>query len=191
MNIWFPRIQWRLLPGMLGIAALGALVAGSYGILHDQITYSISDEYYTKLKFDQFYYADFGLGSRAFVAEVGFLATWWVGFIAAWFLARIAVPVWSFNVALRRSIIGCVIIFICSICTAGIGFALSVFHNEDYSNWSMCEDLGVVDIPAFVRVAYIHNAGYLGTLIGLVVSVIRMRNQIQTEQVEASDRAPH
>ncbi|MDC1406599.1 hypothetical protein N8314_03530 [Akkermansiaceae bacterium] len=188
MNILFPRIQWRLLAGMLGIAALGALVAGSYGIIHDQITYSISEEYFTKLKFDQFYYADFGLGRRVFVAEIGFLATWWVGFIVAWFLARMAVPVWPFKLALHRSILGCVIVFVCSLCAAGIGYGLGVFHNDDYSNWSVYEDLGISDIPAFVRVAYIHNAGYLGALIGLIVSVMRMRNQKRTEQVAASDR---
>ena len=45
---------------MLGIAALGAVLAGCYGALHDQISYTISPEYFTKVKFEQFRYADFG-----------------------------------------------------------------------------------------------------------------------------------
>lgn len=91
MNLFYPRFPWRLLPRMLWITVLGAMVGGVYGVLHDQITYSISHEYFTKLKFDQFKYANFGFPVRIFVSEVGFLATWWVGFFAAWFLARIAV----------------------------------------------------------------------------------------------------
>jgi predicted ribosomally synthesized peptide with SipW-like signal peptide len=32
---------------MLAIAFVGALVAGTYGVFHDQVTYSISPEYFT------------------------------------------------------------------------------------------------------------------------------------------------
>jgi hypothetical protein len=44
---------------MFGLAVMGALIAGAYGILHDQISYTISPEYFTKLKFEQFHYANF------------------------------------------------------------------------------------------------------------------------------------
>ena len=47
-----PRIPREDLPAMLRIALVGGVVAGAYGILHDQITYSISPEYFTKLKFN-------------------------------------------------------------------------------------------------------------------------------------------
>ena len=77
---------------MFGVAVVGAIVAGIYGVLHDQLTYSISPEYFTNLKFKQFHYADFGLGDRVFVSCIGFLATWWVGLIIARFLARRFIP---------------------------------------------------------------------------------------------------
>ena len=70
MNLLYPKIDLKHLPGILGHAAVGALVAAVYGIVHDQITYSISPEYFTRLKFMQFHYADFGLPRRIFVAEV-------------------------------------------------------------------------------------------------------------------------
>src|SRR5690349_14785367 len=91
MNLLIPRFRLAWLPAMLGYSVLGALLAGCYGIVHDQVTYSISREYFTRLKFVQFRYADVGFPPRLLVAEIGFLATWWVGFIAAWFLARVAV----------------------------------------------------------------------------------------------------
>ena len=77
MSIFYPRIPLRRWLAMLGIACLGSAIAGLYGVIHDQITYSISAEYFTRLKFIQFRWADIGLPTRAFVAEIGFLATWW------------------------------------------------------------------------------------------------------------------
>ena len=35
----------------------------------------------------------------------------------------------------------------------------------------MCFALGVTDIRAFVQVAYIHNASYLGGLVGLIAAI--------------------
>lgn len=87
-----PRIAFCDLPPMIAATACGGVLAGLYGIVHDQLTYSIGPEYFTKLKFEQFRWANLGLPPRVLVAEIGFLATWWVGAIAAWFLARRLIP---------------------------------------------------------------------------------------------------
>jgi hypothetical protein len=169
---------------MLGYAVVGALLAGLYGILHDQVTYSISHEYFTRLKFSQFHYADFGLPPRAFVAEIGFLATWWVGFVAAWFIARITVPASLGVAAFRYSMRGFLIIFAFAFAAAFVGYGLSLFHGPDYSAWEdLAGTLGIVDLPSFVRVAYIHNASYLGGLLGLVAAVPYLRRLKKTEQL--------
>ena len=91
-NLLYPKLRVAWLPDTLGLSVVGALFAGLYGIPHDQVTYSISSDYFTDLKFAQFHYANFGLPRRIFVAEIGFLATWWVGFFAAWFIARLTIP---------------------------------------------------------------------------------------------------
>ena len=59
---------------------ISILLAGLYGILHDQVTYTIAPEYFTKFKYGQFGFepAWFG-GHRQTVAAIGFLATWWTG----------------------------------------------------------------------------------------------------------------
>lgn len=160
---------------MFGHALLGAVAAGIYGILHDEITFSISPEYFTRLKFLQFGYADFGFPGRIFVAEIGFLATWWVGFFAAWFLARITVPAFSPNMALRRTAQGFLIVTGFALAAFVIGYLLGVVRTSyfDYSGWrNLASSIGVVDVSSFVRVAYIHYASYLGGLIGLVVAVV-------------------
>ena len=44
MNVLYPQFRLSLLPSMLRYAFLGALVAGIYGIIHDQFTYFVSAE---------------------------------------------------------------------------------------------------------------------------------------------------
>lgn len=173
-----PRVALADVPHMLLIALVGGIIAGTYGILHDQITYSISPEYFTKLKFDQFRYADFGLGDRVFVSIIGFLATWWVGFIAAWFLARRLMPNQPRKHAhrqIRRGII-CIVAFGLAFGAAGYGYGLLRGPDADYSSWAWAiAKLEVTNTWAFVRVAYIHNAGYLGGLIGLFIALAAIR----------------
>jgi ABC-type polysaccharide transport system permease subunit len=85
-----PRFPLSQLPAMLAIAALGAGAASIYGVLHDQITYTISPEYFTRLKFEQFAWANLGLPPRMFVAQIGPLASWGIGLVGGWFVARAA-----------------------------------------------------------------------------------------------------
>ena len=176
MSILYPKIRLAWLPSMLRYAALGALLAGFYGILHDQVTYSISPEYFTRFKFSQFHYADFGLPPRAFVAEIGFLATWWVGFFAAWFIARITVPKFPPARRCRYTMQGILMVFVSALVSSTVGYELGMLHGPDYSRWdAVASSLGIVDQPAFVRVAYMHNAGYLGGLLGLLAAVVYVR----------------
>jgi hypothetical protein len=145
------------------------------------VTYSISHEYFTRLKFSQFRYADFGLPPRVFVAEIGFMATWWVGFIAAWFIARITVPALPRAAAFRHTVRGFLIIFASAFAAALIGYTLSLLHGSDYSAWEdLASTLGILDLPSFVRVAYIHNASYLGGLMGLFAAIICLRKRKNT-----------
>jgi hypothetical protein len=160
------------------VAIIGGLIAGAYGIVHDQVTYTIAPEYFTKLKFHQFHYADFGLGNRIFAATIGFLATWWVGAIAAWLLARRLNPDQPRQVAFRQIRKGIVCIFAFAFSFGCLGYLFGLWRgpNADYSNWDRAfQRFDITDPWAFVRVAYIHNAGYLGGLIGLVVALVAIR----------------
>lgn len=122
LRFLIPRIALRDLPPMLGVSVCGALVAGVYGILHDQVTFTISPEYFTKFKFEQFHWADRGLSERVFVGEIGFLATWWVGFFSGWFLARRLIPCQPRLVAYRQILVGLAIIVACAMLSASMGY---------------------------------------------------------------------
>ncbi len=177
-SLLYPKLRLNLLPAMFGYAVLGAFIAGFYGVVHDQITYSISPEYFTRVKFLQFHYADFGLPPRVFVTEIGFLAAWWVGLIAGWFLARVAVPAFPQKKARACVLRGFAIIFAGGFAAAVVGFLLGLRLGPDsaLSSWkNFTTTRGVEDLPGFVRVAYIHNASYLGGLLGLIVALLYLR----------------
>ena len=172
MNLLFPVVERRLLWPMLGFTLAGGLYGGLYGTIHDLVTFTISPEYFTRLKFHQFSWANVGLSSSFFAAEVGFVATAAVGLAAGWFLARTALPRWSGRQAFQKMTAALTIVVGTGFLGGVTGWWLGLHHTADYSQWqSLCETLGVVDVPAFVRVAYIHNAGYLGGFAGLLLGI--------------------
>jgi hypothetical protein len=191
MNVLYPRIARQHLPLMLRISVVGALIAGAYGILHDQVTYTISEEYFTKFKAVQFHWADFGGPRRVYVAEVGFLATWWVGLVAGWFLARITVPCLSRQAAIRRCGQGFAVVFVLALLGGLIGAWLGWkrMHDADLGAWKeFVQAYDVKDLGHFVWVGFIHNSGYAGGLAGLIGSLafVRARRSADLD----SDSAP-
>lgn len=172
-NYLYPKAGFVEIWQAFKISLAGALLAGVFGIIHDQVTYSISPEYFTRMKFDQFHPADFGFPPRVFVAEIGFLATWWVGWIASWFLARLA---WSkFENPARKVFRALVVIVVITAAFAIAGYLTGPSFYEDRIDWH--EDLraiGVTDLEAFTRVAGVHWCSYAGALVGWVAMMIRM-----------------
>ena len=165
LNYIIPIIRMRDLRPMICVAIVGGLIGGAYGAVHDQVTYAISPEYFTKLKFHQFHYADFGLGNRIFASTIGFLATWWVGLIAAWLLGRRLIPNQPRHEAFRQIRAGIICIFAFGLSFGVLGFLYGLWRgaDADYSSWQWAfQQFEVSDQWSFVRVAYIHNAGYLG-----------------------------
>ncbi|MGE9269534.1 MAG: hypothetical protein ACQKBU_01920 [Verrucomicrobiales bacterium] len=179
----YPRISFEWLPTLLGVAGLGAIMAGTYGAIHDLVTFRLSPEYYTKFKFLQFAEVDFGWSDRAFVVWIGFLATWWVGLLAGWLLARFAVRPGSGFLPLRRIVLrlGGVLVGAVLGSLVGAGFGRARVEHGLPDSWLVWQDsLGIVDLEAFARVAYIHNFGYAGAAFGLIaasVSVIREKTR--------------
>lgn len=186
MDALYPRISRRHLPAMLGIAFMGAVGGGLYGIVHDQFTYSLSPEYFTQAKFAQFHWANFGLPERVMVAEVGFIGTWWVGAFAGWFLARMSVPHGPRQDAWRLCVRGMIGTLAMAVFAGLLAYAATESSDFEGGYWQeMFRRYGVADTRAFAQVACIHYAGYAGGLAGLVgamavVRVLRRRRVTRT-----------
>lgn len=169
-----PRLSWRVLGRITGWAALGALVAGGYGILHDQLTYTLAPEYFLRLKFGQFGWVDFGWPDRTRVAGIGLLATWWVGFIGTWLFARVALARDSQLSFPARIIRLWLVMFGAALAGGSAGYWLGPVGYGRLPAWTASlTDMGVADGAAFTQVAGIHWGGYLGALAGWLFALIR------------------
>lgn len=190
MSIWYPSISVRRLPALIRITVVCALFAGGYGALHDQVSYSISPEYFTQMKFHQFAYADFGWSPRVLAAEVGFLGTWWVGLIGGWFLARTGLAELTersrrYDMARTLALAAGVAITI-----GALGALLGAVQAQgDLSGWQAWqENLGLRDLPGFVIVAYLHWASYLGGFLGVVAAAVYVKRALaRAEPVTPAD----
>jgi hypothetical protein len=178
LDLLIPRFPLRQLPAMLAIAVIGAVLASLYGILHDQLTFTISPEYFTRLKFQQFAWANIGGPPRVFVAEIGLLASWWVGLIGGWFLARAGAaqlpPPTRWPLVTRSFAL--VALFTLTAGLIGWLWGAAVADNSSLTAWQIArQSLGVRNLPRFVTVAYIHNATYLGAALGIFFAILYIR----------------
>lgn len=157
------------------------LIAGIYGIVHDQLTYSISHEYYTKFKFYQFGFANTGneaifINPRLYVAGVGFLATWWMGIPVGLILAltglRVKEPQRMFIITLKAIVITTIVAFLTGI--IGLINGNYVLANEG-AGWWLPENL--INKKAFIAVGSMHNFSYLGGLTGLIAGIVYIVRQ--------------
>ena len=167
------------------IVVLAVFLAGLYGIVHDQVSYTVAPEYFTKFKFRQFGFTDTPLPERVRASIIGFLASWWMGVPigllvgAAGFIHRghkrmLRVSWWSLLVA-----VGFTLLF--GLC--GLLYGYIQTRNIDvaqYSGWYIPED--VTDLRRFLCAGYMHNSSYLGGVFAILIAwafhiVVRVRTK--------------
>jgi hypothetical protein len=157
-----------------------------YGIIHDQITYTISPEYYTKFKFIQFGIAEWGMGEnigtekapeiilrnpKFGVSIVGFFATWWVGLFIGFILGLLGLIHRDAKTMFKETIKSFVITIIITFLTGFIGLIYGKFTLAlNPPRWRFPENL--IDQSNFIAVGSMHNYSYLGGLIGLVGGIV-------------------
>jgi hypothetical protein len=188
MKLLFPsldRSRWR---EYVLLSLMGVGIAGVYGIVHDQVTYTLSAEYYTEVKFKQFFYANMGAGPRVFAGTVGFLATWWVGLIVGWFLARLAVPRFDSGEVRKAVVRGFAVVFGGGLTGGLSGYLFGLWQTRDGvpAFWrQLVRELEIERAREFIVVANIHNFGYLGAFLGLIVAgvMIARRSKRTAEAV--------
>ncbi|MEH0152966.1 hypothetical protein V6R21_03695 [Limibacter armeniacum] len=168
------------------ILVIGPILGGVYGILHDQITYSISEEYYTKFKFIQFGLENWGLGQnigsgknpeiqlenpRFGVTIIGILATWWVGLIIGVFLGLVGFIHKNGNEMFKVTLKAIMVTMGVALITGFIGLLYGQFFLDEVPPYWFLPD-HTNDRKSFIAIGSMHNFSYLGGLIGLIAGVI-------------------
>lgn len=154
---------------------IGIGVAGVYGALHNQISYTVSPEYFTKLKFQQFGYTDAQMPERIRASYVGFAASWWMGIPIGFligivgFIHRDYQRMWK--ISLQAIIVSVLFTLIFGLCGLAYGFLQTVNFNEfDYRYWYLPDD--VTDLRRFLCAGYMHNSAYLGGVLSIFAAWI-------------------
>ncbi|WP_020212783.1 hypothetical protein [Flavobacterium rivuli] len=164
---------------LLSIILTGIIIASLYGIIHDQITFSISPEYYTKFKFYQFGLMqspeDLIKNPRQMAIVVGIMATWWMGLIIGLIFSFIVFSIKPYKLAiitaLKAMIFTVFITFLTELLGLAYGYIFLAGHSkENFEQW--CIPDTITDLNSFIIVGSMHNFSYLGGLIGLIVGII-------------------
>lgn len=160
---------------------ISILLAGFYGAIHDQVTFSISSEYFTVFKFDQFGFLEWGnKNPRMTTALIGVLATWWVGLYIGIFHGLVGLIHKDYKLMFKYVMNSIFITLGVTILFGFIGFLIGKFDNEVYSN--CCFPYQIEDGKSFMIVGSIHNYSYtggeIGALIGIAYQVVMRKKAI-------------
>jgi MFS family permease len=170
------------------LVLLAIVLAGLYGAIHNQISYTVSPEYFTKFKFRQFGIEGMNLPDRARASIVGFLASWWMGipigllvggfgFIHSSHWRMFRITLLSFAVVIAFTLLF-------GLCGLFYGWWKTRNINlANYQGWFIPKD--VIDLRHFLCAGYMHNSSYLGGTLAIFVAAvfhvvvrIRMRKEI-------------
>jgi hypothetical protein len=143
-----------------------------YGILHNQISYTVSPEYFTKFKFLTFDLVDVDLPERVRASIVGFYASWWMGMPIG---ALIALPGFAqrgykemFSVSFRAMLLAVGFTLLFGLCGLIYGYyETASIDLTEYGNWYIPS--GAVDLRRFLCAGYMHNSAYIGGTLSIFV----------------------
>lgn len=161
----------RKLAVLAGFVLAAIVAAGLFGIVHDQISYTVSPEYYTRFKFLQFRMLDALVPERLRAAQVGWRATWWMGLLLG-ILTGLPALLYRTAHSMQRHLmfslpLAIAVALLCAL--AGLAYGCwqtrSGVHLMHYSAWFIPP--GLHDIHRFICVGYMHNAAYLGGVLAV------------------------
>lgn len=153
---------------------LATVLAACYGAIHNQLSYGIAPEYFTKIKFQRAGVTpSLWGGERSGAAYVGVVSSWWVGALAALLLGPIGM-IHPDRTMFRRTLRAVLIVLGTAIVCGGLGYVLGLILGS----------CGLVppsygsryDFPdRLFAVQWMHACGYLGVVFGLLIGMVDLR----------------
>ena len=144
--------------------------AGLYGMAHDQVSYTVSPDYFHYLKFDQFRIGEH-FRNRAGVAFVGWNATWWMGLLVGPPLALVGLILPGPRVYTMSVCKAFALAIATAAATGLLGLLIAIPSNMMNLFPAFRFPEGVTRHEAFLEVGVMHAAGYLGGAVGLIVGI--------------------
>jgi hypothetical protein len=174
---------------------IAQLIAGGYGALHNQISYTVSSEYFTLFKFNQFHLQDNPSNNRIKAAIVGYRASAWMGFYIGIFiglsgLVQKTPKLMALRTVEALGIVAAVTLFVGLIGLLRGYIITSDINLEGYQNWYIPYILD--NLRRFLCAGHMHNSSYLGGVIGIPFGIAfqiytRVRRPLGTEPASNSN----
>jgi hypothetical protein len=148
-------------------------IAGIYGFLHDQISYTVSSEYFTQLKFEQFNISE-SIHNRIGAGIVGVKATWWMGLVIGIIIIPLGliIPNWKNYLRIMLWTFVSIIATALLIGIIALIYGLIKYNTGNLSDFNIPN--GVEDKINFCVVGNMHNFSYMGGLFGIIAGIINI-----------------
>jgi len=151
---------------LLLLIFLASLIGGVYGALYDQLTYTISPEFFSKFRFERFN-IDPDMNERVGAALVGFRNTWKTGMILGAVLAFAGL----INTDHKRMFRYTSRAFFMTLAIAFIAGLIGWPINASTMQADPSAELNIIDKAAFKTVVNMNNFSYAGGVIGMFVGI--------------------
>ena len=145
----------------------GCLVAGLYGALHNQMSYTVSPDYFHALKFDQFGIPT-NLRGRIGASVVGWHASWWMGLLIGLPLSIVGLILPGWRAYLRCCLRAFAVVALTALVVGLMALVYASLTISDESPPRYWYPAGVADEAAFARAGTMHDFSYLGGFLGIL-----------------------
>lgn len=166
------------LPLLVGFACV---LAGAYGMVHNQISFTVGPDYFHALKFVQFRVPE-NFHDRVGAALVGWQASWWMGLV-------IGIPIAVMSLGIPSSALARRVFLQAAFLVVAITLALGLV------SLAFDPPMDHIPVPAsaqdpigYGRAAMLHDTSYLAGMIGLVVGLIYVGAQVRKARRKTSER---
>ncbi len=167
-------------PCVLLLFVIACVLSGVYGAIHNQLSYTVSPEYFTKFKFEQFGIAP-SIPERHGAAIVGWQASRWMGIVLGVFLIPFGLLIrgtFGYFVWMLR-VFG--LVLMTSMSFALLALLYAYFTITPQAAGELIFNGQPISNPVgFLQAGFMHNASYLGGLLGVFVGMASILRRFLT-----------
>jgi hypothetical protein len=152
----------------IALLILAPMMAALYGFIHDQITFSISEEFFTKFRFAHYDFPH-AWHPRARAGMIGIINAWKTGIPFGIILTAVGRIHANTHKLLFYTFYTYLLTFFMSFAFAIIAEYVPV--STDVVNFRQTLPENITDPIAFQRVVQINNFGYVGGIVGMLMGI--------------------
>lgn len=169
-------------PVLLGLACL---IAGLFGMIHNQVSYTLGPDYFHAFKFIQFNVIE-GFQPRLAALIIGWKASWWMGAIIGLPLFLLALLAPDRTKYFRLCIMALVTVIGTTLAADVLAMILTFLFLTPENMPAFLHRPDLTDPLGFTRAGILHDTSYLGGLIGLLLAAIRIISHLRHKPLEST-----